>query len=246
MQEIDKASERWWIEGLARRQREKWPLDISLNLPGFQRRSNLDWYGIGLKLADIQSEYDGCEEFYPRHLVQRALMAIWPVMMPYPWPPTHHLSRREIEKAREQVTPALLAFSMMAGKQTFASAGFDFPRITIRRRRKHERMASSIQKDTASARQNSEEIIGRSVLQEYRQHPPTRRSLDSAFMVVAELGSIDGVATNSVRSVESRYHAFRRLAFDRGYADSRAFWCEWEGAAWPEDQVWLEDFPTVD
>lgn len=243
MHETDKESERWRIEELVDRQREKWHVDPKP--PGFNRRTNLDWFEIACKLADIQSDYDHCREVYSRHLVQRALMVIWPVLMPYPWPQSERPSRAEIKVAREQITPLLWAISLMAGRQGFASKHFDFPRITIRRRSKAERMKTSVEKDTRWARESGDEVIGRAVIREYRKHPLDRRSLDSAFIEVAGLGEIESVPTNTVRSVASRYHSYRRLAFERGYADSRAISCEWDGKPWPEDQVWLEDFPST-
>lgn len=153
MHDSDKDSERWWIEAIAERQREKWPLEENPFSPGYQRRSRVDWYLIGMKLADIQEEYDDCDEYYPRHLVQRALMVIWPMLMPYTSPSTRQLPRREIMEAREQVTPLLLAMSMMAGKKAVASAGFDLPRITVRKRKKPERIASSLKRDADQSRQ---------------------------------------------------------------------------------------------
>lgn len=244
MWDTDKESERWWIEQFAKRQMEKWP-PSNPKPPGFRRRSILTWHDIGNKLADIQAEYDSSEELYPQHLVQRALMAIWPTLMPYRWRSVRSMSRQSVKRARLRVQPFLLALVMMAGKEGFASELFDFPRISIRKRKKSERRAEAVRGDTNRSRMLEEEVIGRAVVQEYRRHPHDRRSLDSAFLEVAALGSIEGIATNSARSVEGRYHAFRREAFGRGYADSRAIWYEMEGIPWPDDQIWLEDFPPL-
>ena len=241
----DRESEQWWIEALADRQRAKWPLDKSPRRYGYYHRKMRSWYAIGMALAAIQEEYDRGDDCYPRHLMQRTLMAIWPMMMPYSWPPTKRLTRKRILKARERVTPLLLTLATMANRVGATFENFDFPRIIVRARKKTERLAQTRKSDADDNRNYAAEVIGRAVLQEYRRHPPERRSLESSFAVVAAQGSIEDIATNSERSVEARYHAFRKLAFERGFADSRAYWCSYEEKPWPDDHVWLEDFPAT-
>lgn len=243
MLDEDRDCERGRIEELALRYQEKWTNDQAALPPGYQRRSALSWFAIANKLAMVQAAYDECLDQYPDHLLLRALMAVWPAVMPYDGEHFRKLTRRQREILRERLTPVLHALFMMAEKRGHASSGFDIPIITIRHRKSSERHRKALQEDLASSGGRTAEIIGRAVVQEYRRHPPGRRSLDSAFLAVAEVQSIDGVQTNSPRSVEARYHAYRRMAFDRGFADSRAVWCQYYGDTWPSDQVWLADFP---
>ncbi len=246
----DREAERWRIEAYAGRQREKWPPDANPRPPGYQRRSAKDWFKIGEGLASLQGRMDA--ETYPfedRGLRFRALLLIWPVVMPYTPEKRRKMTRRQVERSRDRFEAKLgwpsLALSMMWGKEAPAYRGsFDPPRITLRRRTKLERFSSSNTEATEWNREAEDEIIGRAVMAEYLRHPKELRTLESAWTIVADQSSIDGIKTGKVRNVEARYHRYRRLAEDRGYADSRAFQAEYHGEAWPADQIWLSDFPS--
>lgn len=238
----NKESERWTIELLAEDYRGKFPPEVDTITPGYHRRSRKDWQIICNNLASIQDEYNEIEDVYPRYLKMRVLMLIWPKMMKTKPRYSKLKSRKAVMRARDEMRGSLYYLWAMAAKQFPSSPGlFDMPRIEIRTRRPSERYSSDVDRSIRWNNETANEIIGRAVLLDYREH----RDLDSALRSIADREIIDDIKTGKHQNVRRRYHEYRRLAFQRGYADSRAFWCEYESAPWPQDQVWLIDFPDL-
>jgi hypothetical protein len=151
-------------------------------------------------------------------------------------------SAAALRRARERKGRKVLIFQLlnMAVKQYPCTPGyFDLPIIEVRRRKSSEVMKSGRAEATRWKRENADETIGRAVLLAYRD----AGNLQSAFLSVASRPEVEGIHTGGYHSVRGCYLAFRRLAMERGYADSRAFAAEINGEPWPADQVWLSDFP---
>lgn len=237
----DRETERERIEAYAETQRTKWPNDPRPH-PGLARRGAISWFEVGKRLAEIQEQYDLADDPYDRIVGQRAMFAIWPAILANVGIRSVRGTEKKRKKAREKFIPILHAMGMMGNKLGFCHGPFDYPIIEIRRRNKNQRQKGSLKDDIGSDNDYKAEVIGRAVIQEYRRYPD-RPSLDAAFISVAALDEVEGVATLKRATVEKRYHRYRKLAHERGYADARSFWAEVEERPWPDDHVWLSDFP---
>lgn len=246
----DREAERWRIEAFAQRQREKWPPETNVRRPGYERRRAMDWFTVGQRLAKLQSRIDSeSKPFEDPKLGFRALLIIWPILMPYSCAKRRLMTRKQVERSRDRLGAKLgwpgFAFLSMWKKQGFGDRDyFDFPRIRFDRRTRAEWSPSSNETATTRDREHGDEVIGRAVIAEYRSHPADRRSIDSAWTVVASRPAIDGIAVRGRDNVRAQYFRYRKRSHERGYADARAFWAEVDELPWPEDQIWLEDFPA--
>lgn len=237
----DRETERERIEAFAEHQRTKWPNDPRPH-PGLARRGARDWFEVGQRLAKIQEQYDLADDPFDRTIRRRAMFVIWPAILANLGVRSMQGTARKRKKARKDFSPILHAMAMMGNKLGFCHDTFDYPIIEIRRRNRNQRAEISLKDDAEMEKDYKAEVIGRAVLQEYLRHPD-RPSLDAAFVTIAALDEVEEVPTLKQATVEKRYHRYRKLAHERGYADIRSFWAEVERRAWPDDHVWLADFP---
>lgn len=237
----DRETERERIEAYADSHRAKWP-DDPLRRPGLRRRACGSWHEAGARLAAIQAQYDLSKEPYDKRIWLRALLIVWPTILRDSGIRSMKSTSKKRRAIRKRFAPFLLAMAMMANRSGPSSLGFDYPIIQVRRRKETQRTANTVKEDENSIREYKDEIIGRAVLQEYRRYPD-RPNIDAAINAVWKLGTLEGVATQAELTVKARYHRYRKLAHERGYADARSFWAEVEERSWPNDHVWLADFP---
>ncbi len=220
--------------------REKWPDELPASVPGYQRRHRRDWYDITNRLAKIQAEYVAQKEYAPRHLIIRALMLIWPKFLSHDAFYGRHKIGEAVKADREKWEVMLFQFFHMAGKNAPAVPGFmDIPSLEIRPRSKREVLKSTLKLSQDQKKISENEIIGHAVVNAYK----STRKLEAAITQVVELSEIDSIATGGYENVRKRYYDYRSHAFKRGFADSRAYLAEVEGKSWPNDHIWLEDFP---
>ena len=233
-------AERWRIEAFAGRQRDKWSDDNSAPRPGFDRRRARAWYGIFDRIAEIQKLYENSGDYTSDRATFQVMLLVWPKM----------LSRRELSLprgARKRVTAdrrVFLFHAFQMGLSQFPTRPpfFDLPKIEVRKRIARDRTECSLRQETKDRRALRIEAVGRAVVMEYRRHQIGRTTLDAACTHVAEAG-VEGFSRIGFDAVKAEYHKFRRESDKRGYADMRAFEAELDGKPWPNDQVWLADFP---
>lgn len=237
----DRETERERIEAYAESQRAKWPNDPKPH-PGLTRRVATSWFEVGQRLANIQEQYDRSDDPFDRTIRLRAMFAIWPTILADAGIRSMQGTERKRKKTRKNFRPILYAMSMMGNRMGFCHGISDYPIIKIRRRNKNQRNKSSHKEDLENENDFKAEVIGRAVLQEYRRYPD-RPNIDAAINAVWKLGTVEGEATQAELTVKARYHRYRNLAHERGYADARSFWAEVEERPWPNDHVWLADFP---
>lgn len=240
----DRETERERIEAYGQYEREKLEKNESHNWrPGFQRRSaTVGWLQVCQGLAELQSRYKGHERPYPKAMAVRALLLAWPALVSLTGRLSLPKTREQRQKLRHELGPTLLFFSMMLSNKAPSRQGFEVPIIEIRTRKTPERFKSGVSEDSEEKLDFEAEVIGRAVVQEYRRYPD-RPSLDAAFETVSRMPSVEGVPTKKYSNVEARYRRYRRLAEKRGYADARSLWAEIEQRPWPDDHIWLADFP---
>lgn len=240
----DRETERERIEAYAELQRDK----IAKNechvwRPGFQRRSaTVEWLEVCQGLAQLQRRYKGHKGPYPKEMAVRALLLVWPALVSLTGRLSIPKTRKQRQKLRRELGPTLLFFSMMLSNNAPSRQGFNIPIIEIRSRKTTERFESGVKEDSEQELDYEAEVIGREVVREYRRYPD-RHNLDAAFVTISHLKDVDGVPTKKKSNVIERYRRYRRLAEKRGYADSRSYWAEIEQRPWPDDHVWLADFP---
>lgn len=231
----DRDDERWRIEEEGNRQREKHPPDPELP-PGIERRRHRDWFDIMAEIADIQAKNSDLTDLFNSRAGLRVMMLVWPKLMDaraISGPPA---VRRKIRAARKAqgIDGDFYSFFMMA------TAKYPlFPVISVRHRKASDTPDFAQTRATKQRNEVASEIIGRAVIQDYR----ASRNIDSSWQAVAERDDIEGIRPGGVSNVKRRYLEYRKLAFDRGYADHRAVWAQYDGNPWPNDQVWLDDFP---
>jgi hypothetical protein len=88
--------------------------------------------------------------------------------------------------------------------------------------------------------------IGVSVLLAFRQlkQGGGQATIAKAISEICEGGNRAGFRLGSEETVRRHYIRYRKLATVRGYADYRAYEAEMIGDPWPDDQVWMSDFPA--
>lgn len=247
----DRETERLRIEAYAGRQREKLPPNQPVNRPGYERRKSPDWFEIMARLAVLQARINDGEETYATWpLGFRILLLTWPKLMPYSIAERRVMPRDQVESARDALGQMIdfpgNSFLWMLSKTSIDyPGGFEVPRISIKPRNKAERTKHSNQRETEAKQERTDEAIGRAVIAEYRKYEAGRRSLELAKKAIAALPKVDGIFVKGYDNVEKQYLRFRKAAFSRGYADSRAFMCEYLNEPWPDDQIWLDDFPPT-
>lgn len=240
----DRETERERIEAFGHYERDKHEKNEShVWRPGFQRRSaTVAWLKVCQGLAELQCRYKGHEGPYPKAMAVRALLLVWPALVSLTGRHSLPKTREQRQKLRHELGPTLLFFSMMLSNKAPSRQGFDIPIIEIRSRKINERFESGVKEDSEEKLDYEAEVIGRAVVQEYRRYPD-RPSLDAALKTVSLMPSVEGVPTKKYSNVEARYRRYRRLAEKRGYADARSLWAEIGQRPWPDDHVWLSDFP---
>lgn len=238
----DRDSERWRIEGFAGRQRDKW-YDGAPASHGLKRRRERGPFEIAADLALIQQEYDNRRDVDAHDLGLRVLMLIWPHLIDpkefYARPKRNGTERDDRTKTQFWIGTILY----LANKNIPADNSlYSLPLLSMRPRKKSEKTHQNITESKERSQGDTAEVIGMAVMQEYLSHSP--RNMEAAWVAIAQLGTVGGFSTGGMQNVRKNYYRFRRLAHERGYADSRAFWREFENKPWPEDQVWLSDFPS--
>lgn len=231
----DREDERLRIEEYGDRQREKWPADPVLP-PGIERRRHRDWFEVMAEIADIQSKLSGLGDLFSSRAGIRVMMLVWPKLMDpraITGPPAIRRRIRAARKARGVGDDFYSFFMMATAKYPL------FPVISVRHRKAADTPEFAQSRAIKQRNEITSEIIGRAVLQDYRQSG----SIESSWSAVAAMDDLDGVRPGGESNVKRRYLEYRKLAFERGYADNRAVWAQYEGAPWPHDQVWLDDFP---
>lgn len=233
--------ERWRIQQFGDRQRDKWPPDPTL-APGLERRRNRDWFDIMSDIADFQAAHGDLATLlnFNSRVGLRIMMLVWPKFVdPRAIRGSPALKRRiRAARKRRPIADEFFSFFVMATAR-YPSVATSIPVISIRHRKPSDmpdfgqEMSVKLRNDIAN------EIIGRAVLQDYRES----QSIESSWEAIAAIEEIDGIRPGGLSNVKRRYLAYRKLAFDRGFADLRAYWAQSEQAPWPLDQVWLDEFP---
>lgn len=227
-----KDDEREYIEYIAERFLENDGYDSSAHEApaGYVRRSQRSMFVILARLASIQSRYDS-DELSSTQAAFRAMLLVYPLLG------DQRSSRKRLWESYGW--PLLFASQKV---QSFSN-GFPTPLLSVRQRKRSEKIDGGKQ-DTSAKTNYQAEIIGRAVMLEYRrQRIEGSAKLLSAQKTIADKPMIDGIETVSEATVIARYKTYRRVAFERGYADFRALEAYIEGNAPPTDQIFLEDFP---
>ncbi len=242
---LDNEDERIWIEMHGAHQREKLARNATYEpKPGYLRRTSRILKDC-LRLAELQQLHFDNPDIAPISFVRRAMLIIWPHLVDkrdlYPRKRTRRAGRRHRERAQVYIIYLL----MMGMNQGASTPGiFEVPKLTLRKRSKREIFPSDLEQTRRWEADEKREIIGRAVLMEYRQHGHV--SIDSAWEEVVKISGSLGLGRLKLNTVKTRYHEYRRASFRRGWADERAYYAEIDCAPWPDDQVWLSDFPISD
>jgi hypothetical protein len=198
---------------------------------GYARRSQKDISQVMVQLAELQHQYDQQPHSSNRRIAFRAMLLVYPLL----GADQHTRSDNWLNYG----SPILFASQRV---QAF-SAGFPIPLITVRFRQKSEKIDAG-ERDKENLQEIRAEAIGGAVVAEYRRMKDEGSpNLEAAWSKIAEAKYIGGFETLSAASVRRHYKSFRRLAFVRGFADSRALTAQLLNDAWPKDQIWLSDFP---
>lgn len=198
---------------------------------GYARRSQKDMYEVMAQLAELQKRYDEQSQSFNRSIAFRAMLLVYPL-----------LGADQYTRSDNWLNYGWALLFASQRVQAF-SAGFPIPLITVRFRQKSEKIDAG-ERDKGNLQEIRAEAIGGAVVAEYRRmRNEGLPNLESAWSKIAETQCIDGFETLSAPSVRRQYKSFRRLAFKRGYADSRALTAQILNDAWPLDQIWLSDFP---
>lgn len=230
--DIHRARERGYIVGYAGSLREKLGQASQPSGFGLKRRSNRDLDEVLRDLAELQARYDEQAELKPRDISLRAALLVLPLCGP------------SVESRARVWWQYIVPFYNASAKTFPKTSHYTVPKLSIRLRRVSEFSPGSSERDNQQEYEYRAEVIGRAVVQEYREQKLSgRASLESAWQVVADRKVVDGIHLAGSPSVRRYYKAFRRIAFEREYADHRAITSELDSVAWPEDQVWLADFP---
>lgn len=213
--------ERWWIEAFAESYRRKLGLDDETEADEIHQavpraKGSHNIYQILQDLAALQSEYDDRTDWRANDLAKRAYRLLFPIL--------------------GRTGSMMILFSASRVNSSL------HPLIRVEhRKKKMNRLPSEIAGNSTSARERRFEIIGRAVVKAYRECG----NLEDAMACVSEAGNIDGLPTGGFENVRANYRGFRKMAFERRYADDRALWCAVEQVPWPDDQIWLDEFPAT-
>lgn len=206
--------------------------DAKLIKYGWHKRSKRDLFEVMLELAELQIRYDATTILKPREISFRAVLLILPLCGDTP------------EKRARTWWERVVPFYVAAASRYPKSPIMPMPRLTLRARRKNEHFSVVEGAGPGSEYARKAEIVGHAVVKEYRKHNG-QASMESCYQAVAEQKIVGGVEAAGHASVRRYYKFFRRAAFKRQFADWGAVMCQREGKPWPDDQVWLSDFPQM-
>lgn len=226
---------------------------------GFELRSHRSTVEVFQKLAVLQTRYyatDDRDEW--RRLFRHATLLIVPMLgagqkricqnTGKPCTKLKDDRKNGIVRCQLRSTRLLLAFQILVQhaqkKGPPQQSGYSWPIISVRERQRGEIWDGLQGKPAEQRRAKKVELVGVAVLKEYRKHNGRPgNTIEAAQQAVVDQGQVDGIDVGGIDNVRALYKEYRQSCFQRGYADERPFWAEVNGEPWPEDQVWLSDFP---
>jgi hypothetical protein len=256
------------IQSKANEWRKIWSADINPSRPGFERRSQRNRTAVFQKLAILQERYYATDlKDEVRRIGTHSMLLLIPMLgfgqkqlCQHSGLPCNKLKnihrfrlgsdrdivRCELRHGRHELVWQMLTHFVQKQQPYAHLLGYHMPVVSVRWRESHELWEGSNSAAANHTRDLRENAIGRAVMIAYKSYAERPgNSIASAIQAIVDLREIEHEKCGQFDNVNRLYKEFRKAAFIRGYADLRALSAACNGEAWPQDQVWLSDFPRI-